>query len=249
MARLDGKIALVTGGSSGIGLATARRFVEEGAFVYITGRRQGELDKAVASIGRNIAAVRADISDDHDLDRLFAQIRAEKDKIDVLVANAGFFELQPLGAITAENFDKTFGINARGTLFTVQKALPLMRAGGSIILVSSIASVKGLPAHDTYSATKAAIRSYARSWTAELKGRNIRVNTLSPGPVETPIIDTYDTLNEGADKVRAQFTSLIPLSRMGRPEEIASAALFLASNESSFVAGIDLVVDGGLTAV
>jgi NAD(P)-dependent dehydrogenase (short-subunit alcohol dehydrogenase family) len=249
MLRLEGKIAVITGGNSGIGLATARRFVEEGAFAYITGRRQGELDKVVAVIGRNAKAIRADVSEVTDLDRLFAQIGAEKGKIDVLVANAGFVEPQSLGAITAEHFDKTFGINARGTLFTVQKALPLMREGGSIILISSIAAMKGFPAHDTYSASKAAIRSYARTWTTELKDRHIRVNTLSPGPVETPIFESYGALGDDADKVREQLKALIPLGRMGRPEEVANAALFLASDESSFVAGINLVVDGGLSAV
>jgi NAD(P)-dependent dehydrogenase (short-subunit alcohol dehydrogenase family) len=244
MLRLEDKIAVITGGNSGIGLATARRFVEEGAFAYITGRRQGELDKAVAVIGRNVKAIRADVSEVADLDRLFAQIGAEKSKIDVLVANAGFVEPQSLGAITAEHFDKTFGVNARGTLFTVQKALPLMREGSSIILISSIAAMKGFPEHDTYSASKAAIRSYARTWTAELKDRHIRVNTLSPGPVETPIFEAYD-----GDNVREQLKALIPLGRLGRPDEVANAALFLASDESSFVAGINLVVDGGLSAV
>ncbi|HUB95314.1 MAG TPA: SDR family oxidoreductase, partial [Stellaceae bacterium] len=222
-----------------------RRFVEEGAFVYITGRRQAELDKAATLVGHDIAAVRADIGNDGDLDRLFAQVRAEKGRIDVLMANAGFLEEQKLGETTPDHFDKTFGINARGTYFTVQKALPLIRDGGSIILVSSIAAFKGFPAHDTYAATKAAVRSFARTWTAELKDRRIRVNTLTPGPIETPIIDTY----KGADQMRAFFSQAIPLGRMGRPVEIANAALFLASDESSFVAGAELVVDGGMTAI
>ncbi len=245
MLRLDGKIAVITGGNGGIGLETARRFVEEGAFVYITGRRQVELDKAVELIGHDVKAVRADISSEGDLDRLYGQVQAEKGRIDVLVANAGFLEQQKLGGITREHFDKSFDINARGTLFTVQKALPLMREGASIILISSIAAFKGLPGHGVYSATKAAIRSYARTWTAELKDRRIRVNTLTPGPVETPIIDSYD----GADKMRKYFSEVIPLGRMGRPIEIANAALFLASDESSFVAGAELVVDGGMTAI
>jgi NAD(P)-dependent dehydrogenase (short-subunit alcohol dehydrogenase family) len=245
MLRLDGKVAVITGGSSGIGLETAKRFVEEGAFVYITGRRQAELDKAVQLIGRGVRAIRADIANEGDLDRLYALVQAEKGSIDVLVANAGFLEERKLGEITADHFDKTFDINARGTLFTVQKVLPLVRDGGSIILVSSIAGFKGLPAHGTYSATKAAIRSYARTWTAELKDRRIRVNTLTPGPVETPIIESY----EGADKMRQYFSEVIPLGRMGRPIEIANAALFLASDESSFVAGAELVVDGGMTAI
>jgi len=245
MARLKNKIALVTGGSSGIGLATARRFVEEGAFVYITGRRQAELDKAVMSIGDNVKAIRADSANNSDLDRVYAQIEAEKGKLDVLVANAGILENQKLGDVTAESFDKSISVNARGTLFTVQKALPLMRNGGSVILLGSIAASMGFPAHGAYSATKAAVRSFVRTWTAELKDRAIRVNTLSPGPVETPIISTY----EGADKMREQFSALIPLGRMGRPVEIANAALFLASDESSFVAGAELVVDGGMSAV
>jgi NAD(P)-dependent dehydrogenase (short-subunit alcohol dehydrogenase family) len=245
MLRVDGKVAVVTGGNSGIGLAIARRLADEGAFVYITGRRQAELDKAVEFIGSNAEAVRADITNEGDLDRLYAQVRAKKGRIDILVANAGFLEERKLGEITADHFDKTFGINARGTLYTVQKALPLIRDGGSIILVSSIAGFKGLPAHGTYSATKAAIRSYTRTWTAELKDRRIRVNTLTPGPVETPIIESY----EGADKMRRYFSQIIPLGRMGRPEEIANAALFLASDEASFVAGAELVVDGGMTAI
>lgn len=249
MARLEGKTALITGGSGGIGLATARRFVEEGASVYITGRRQGELDKAVASIGRNIRAIRADVGDMVDLDRLYKEISLGNAKLDVLVANAGILELQTLGDVTPDHFDATFGVNARGTFFTVQKALPIMRDGGSIVLLSSIASFKGLAAHGIYSASKAAIRSYVRTWTAELKDRRIRVNTLSPGPVDTSMIGTYDSVEGGADKVRAQFATAIPLGRMGRPEEIANAALFLASDDSSFVAGVDLVVDGGLSAV
>jgi NAD(P)-dependent dehydrogenase (short-subunit alcohol dehydrogenase family) len=244
MLRLKDKIALVTGGSSGIGLATARRFVDEGAFVYITGRRQVELDKAAASLGRNAKPVRADSANLADLDRLYAQIEAEKGKLDVLVANAGVLENQELGQVTAESFDKIIDINSRGIVFTVQKALPLMR-NGSVILIGSIGASLGLPAHGVYSATKAAVRSFARTWTAEFKDRGIRVNTLSPGPINTPMIDTY----EGADKMREQLKTMIPLARMGRPEEIANAALFLASDESSFVAGIDLVVDGGMSAV
>jgi NAD(P)-dependent dehydrogenase (short-subunit alcohol dehydrogenase family) len=245
MLRLDGKVAVITGGNGGIGLETARRFVEEGAFVYITGRRQSELDKALQLIGHDVRAVRADVSDEDDLDRLYAQVRSEKGTIDVLVANAGFLEQQKLGEITRNHFDKTFDINARGTLFTVQKAIPLMCDSASIILISSIAGFKGLVAHGVYSATKAAIRSYARTWTAELKDRRIRVNTLTPGPVETPMIESY----EGADKMRQYFSEVIPLGRMGRPIEIANAALFLASDESSFVAGAELVVDGGMTAI
>lgn len=249
MSRLQGKVAVITGGSSGIGLATAHRFVEEGAYVVITGRRQSELDNAVARIGRNVTAVQGDVANLEDLDRLYAQVAAEKGKIDILMAGAGFVEHQKLGEITTAHYDKTFGINARGLLFTVQKALPLIRDGGSIILIGSIAAFMGFPAHSTYSATKAAIRSFARTWTAELKHRRIRVNTLSPGPIDTPIIDSQAATKEGADEIRAQFISVIPLGRMGRTEEVANAALFLASDESSFVAGADLVVDGGMGAV
>ena len=244
MARLKDKIALVTGGSSGIGLATARRFVDEGAFVYITGRRQVELDKAAASLGRNAKAVRTDSANLADLDRLYGQIKAEKGKLDVLVANAGVLGNQELGQVATESFDKIFDVNVRGVAFTVQKALPLMR-NGSVILIGSIAALLGMPAHGAYSASKAAVRSFARTWTAEFKDRGIRVNTLSPGPIETPMIDTY----EGADKMREHLKTVVPLARLGRPEEIANAALFLASDESSFVAGIDLVVDGGMSAV
>jgi NAD(P)-dependent dehydrogenase (short-subunit alcohol dehydrogenase family) len=249
MSRLQDKVAVITGGSSGIGLATAQRFVEEGAHVYITGRRQSELDKAVALIGRNVTAVQGDVRSLEDLDRLYAQVAAEKGKIDILVANSGFVEHQRLGEITTDHFDKTFGINARGLLFTVQKALPLIRDGGSIIVVSSIAAFMGFPAHSTYSATKAAVRSFVRTWTAELKDRRIRVNAISPGPVDTPIIDSQAATKEGADQIRANFINVIPLGRMGRADELANAALFLASDESSFVAGADLVVDGGMSAL
>jgi NAD(P)-dependent dehydrogenase (short-subunit alcohol dehydrogenase family) len=249
MSRLEGKVAVVTGGSSGIGLATAQRFVEEGAFVYITGRRQQELDRAVSRIGRNIAAVRGDVQSLEDLDRLYAQVAAEKGGLDVVVANSGIVEHQRLGEITPEHFEKTFGVNARGALFTVQKALPLLRDGGSIIVIGSIAAEMGFSAHSTYSATKAAVRSFVRTWTAELKLRGVRVNAISPGPIDTPIIDSQAATKEGADKIRSNFVSVIPLGRMGRAEEVANAALFLASDESSFVAGIDLVVDGGMSAV
>jgi NAD(P)-dependent dehydrogenase (short-subunit alcohol dehydrogenase family) len=248
MSRLQGKIAVITGGSSGIGLATARRFVEEGAYVYITGRRQSELDKAVKLIGRDIAAVQGDVQSLDDLDRIYAKVAKEKGKIDILVANSGFVEHQKLGEITTSHYDKTFGINARGLLFTVQKALPLIRDGGSIILISSIAAFKGLPAHGTYSASKAAVRSFVRTWTAELN-RGIRVNAISPGAIDTPIIHSQAATKEGADAIRAKFAAATPLNRIGRPEELAAAALFLASEDSSYVAGADLVVDGGLSAL
>jgi NAD(P)-dependent dehydrogenase (short-subunit alcohol dehydrogenase family) len=249
MSRLEGKVAVITGGSSGIGFATAKRFVEEGAYVFITGRRQSELDKAVEAIGQNVFAVQGDVTNPDDLDRLYAKVKETKGVIDVLYANSGFIELQTIDQITPEHFDKTFGINTKGLLFTVQKALPLMRKGGSIILASSIANVKAIPSYTTYSASKAAVRSFTRTWTLELKDRGIRVNTLSPGPVDTPIIDSQFDTKEESDKLRETFAQAIPLGRMGRPEELAAAALFLASDESSFVAGIDLPVDGGMAQI
>src|SRR6478672_7723050 len=235
MSRLDGKIAVITGGSSGIGLATAQRFVQEGAYVFITGRRQSALDKAKALIGDGVTTVAVDSTSSADQDRLFATVLEEKGALDILVVNSGRVEPEELVKITEENFDLTFDLNARATLFTVQKALPLMRHGGSVILIGSVAGYTGINGYTTYSATKAALRSYTRTWTREFNDRGIRFNTLSPGPIDTPI--------------RAQFAAAIPLNRMGRPEEIAAAALFLASDESSFVAGAELSVDGGFAQV
>jgi len=249
MPRLQGKVALITGGSSGLGLATAQRFAREGAFVYITGRRQDELKMAVTLIGERAAAVRGDVQNLQDLDRLYERIRSEKGRIDILVANAGFIDPQPLVEATEKNFDQTFGINVRGLLFTVQKALPLFRDGGAIVLISSIAAFKGIPRYTAYSATKASVRSFVRTWTAELKDRGIRINAISPGAIDTPIIDAQAATKEGADAIRESFKAATPLNRLGRPEEIAAAALFLASDESSYVAGADLVVDGGLSAL
>src|SRR5438445_3742231 len=249
MSRLQGKVAVITGGSSGLGLATAQRFVKEGAFVYVTGRRQNDLDMAAALIGDGIATIRGDVQNSHDLDRLYERIKRERGKIDILVANAGFIDPEPLGDATGENFDKTFGINVRGLLFTVQKALPLFREGSSIILISSIAAFKGIPRYTAYSATKASVRSFVRTWTAELKDRGIRVNAISPGVIDTPIIDAQATTKEGADAIRATFRAATPLDRLGRPEKIAAAALFLASEEASFIAGVDLPVDAGMTAI
>ncbi|MFF1701392.1 SDR family NAD(P)-dependent oxidoreductase [Streptomyces sp. NPDC058252] len=249
MNRLDGKVALVTGGSSGIGFAIAQRFVEEGAYVFITGRRQPELDKAKEEISRNVTAVQGDVAVSADLDRLFHTISKEKGRIDVVVANSGLVDPQEFGQISEESFDLTFDVNARGALFTAQGALPQMTDGGSIVLVGSIAAYSGIEKYTTYSATKAAVRSYARTWTKELKDRGIRVNTLSPGPIDTPIMDSQAESKEGADAIRAAFASVIPLGRMGRPEEVAAAALFLASDESSFCAGMDLSVDGGMAQV
>ena len=249
MSKLTGKIAVITGGSSGIGLATAKRFVDEGAYVFITGRRQTELDKAKVIIERNVTTVQGDVADLGDLDRLFAQVQKEKGVVDIVMTSAGFVEHAPIDVATPAHFDKTFGINARGVFFTVQKALPLMTRGGSIVLVSSGLHMKGLPAHGTYSATKAALRSFARTWAMELKDRGIRVNNLSPGAIDTPIIDGQFKTAEEADGARAMFAQITPLGRIGRAEEMAAAALFLASDDSSYSTGIDLVADGGLTQV
>jgi NAD(P)-dependent dehydrogenase (short-subunit alcohol dehydrogenase family) len=247
MLALQGKIAVITGGSSGIGLATAKRFVKEGAYVFITGRRQGELDKAVAEIGSNVTAVQGDVSNLDDLDRLYREVATKKGKIDVLFANAGIAEPKPTAAVSAEDYDKTFGINARGVFFAVQKALPLMKDGGSIILTGSGVWQKGFPMYPTYGATKAALRSFVRTWTADLAGKGIRANVISPGPVDTPILEGQ--FGENTDAVKERFKTMVPMGRIGKPEEIASAALFLASDESSYISGIDLPVDGGVVAV
>lgn len=247
MSKLDGKVAVITGGSSGIGLATAKRFVEEGAYVFITGRRAAELEKAKAAIGRNVSTVQGDVASLEDLDRLYAQVKAEKGVVDIIVASAGFVEHQMLASATPEHFDKTFGINARGVYFTVAKALPLMTRGGSIVLVSSGLHLKGFPMHGTYSATKAALRSFARTWAAELAPRKIRVNNLSPGAIDTPIIDGQFKTKEEADGARDAFAGMTPLGRIGQADEMAKAALFLASDDSSYSTGIDLVADGGIT--
>ena len=243
MGKLEGKVAVITGGSSGMALASAKRFVEEGAYVFITGRRQETLDEAVKLIGRNVTGVRGDAANLDDLDRLFDIVKREKGKIDVLYASAGTGEAVPLGKITEQHFDATFGLNTRGTLFTVQKALPLFNDGGSIFMTGSVASVKGFPGFGVYSASKAALRSFARTWLNELKARNIRVNVLSPGPIDTPI---QEQIGEEAKQL---FESLIPRGKMGRPEEIASVALFLASDDSSCVNGVELNVDGGFSAI
>ena len=247
--QLKDKVAVITGGSSGIGLATAKLFVGQGAHVYITGRRKAELDKAKAAIGNNVTAVQGDVANLDDLDRLFKVIGAEKKVIDVVFANAGFVEHRTIDQLTLEHYDKTMNINLRGVMFTVHKALPLMTRGGSIILNASIVADKGLPAHGAYGATKAALRSLAKTWTIELKDRGIRVNTLSPGATDTPIIDGQFTSKAQADAAKATFGSMTPLGRLGRPEEQAAAALFLASDSSSFITGIDLPVDGGLAQV
>ncbi|MDN3357413.1 SDR family oxidoreductase [Actinomadura sp. DC4] len=245
-AKLDGKVALVTGGSTGIGLAAARRLVDEGAFVFITGRRGTELDKATAEIGRNIEAVQGDVSDLGDLDRLYATIKERKGRLDIVVANAGIVEMRSIDESTPEHFDKIFNINARGTYFTVQKALPLLGSGASVVLVSSGMNVKGFPTYGAYAATKAAIRSFGRTWAAELRERGIRVNVLSPGVVETPIIDRQFASEAERDAGVEGFKSIIPVGRLGRPEEMASAIYYLASDESSYTTGFDLVADGGI---
>jgi NAD(P)-dependent dehydrogenase (short-subunit alcohol dehydrogenase family) len=247
MGKLKGKVAVITGASSGIGLATATRFVAEGAYVFITGRRQVELDNAKALIGSNVTAIQGDISSLEDLDRLYETVRHEKGGLDVIVANAGYVEVLPTESVTPAHFDKTFNINARGTFFTVKKALPLLRNGGSIVIVASGMHIKGFPDFGVYAATKAAIRSFTRTWASEFKGRGIRVNTLSPGMIETPIVDGLFDSKEAADGARAMFEQITPLGRIGRAEEMAAAALFLASDESSYSTGIDLIADGGIT--
>jgi NAD(P)-dependent dehydrogenase (short-subunit alcohol dehydrogenase family) len=247
--KLEGKVAVITGGNSGMGLATAQRFVAEGAYVFITGRRQAELDKAVKLIGKNVTGVQGDVSNLADLDRLYATVKEKKGKIDVLFANAGIGELAPLGSITEEQFDKIFGINVRGLLFSVQKALPLFQDGGSIILNASIASIKGIPGLGVYSASKAAVRSFARCWTNDLKDRKIRVNTLSPGPIDTPILSAMASTEEELKQVKVNLAAQVPMGRMGTSDEIAKVALFLASDDSSFVTGIELYVDGGMAQI
>jgi NAD(P)-dependent dehydrogenase (short-subunit alcohol dehydrogenase family) len=247
--KLEGKIALVTGGSTGIGFATAQRFVKEGAYVYITGRRQPQLEEAVKTIGTQAQAIQADASSLADLDRLFAQIKQEKGRLDIVFANAGGGSFAPLGSITEEQYDQIFNTNVKGLLFTVQKALPLIADGGSIILNASIVSIKGLPAFSVYSATKAAVRSFARSWTSDLKDRKIRVNVVSPGPIETPGVAGLAQTEEQRQELYTQLTSMVPLGRMGQPDEIAKTAVFLASDDASYVAGVELFVDGGAAQV
>jgi len=245
MERLKGKIALVTGGSSGIGFATAKLFANEGAFVFLTGRRPAELAEAVASIGSNAVGVEGDISNLADLDRLFLQIETEAGRLDIVFANAGIGEFLPLGSITEEHFERTFATNVRGTLFTVQKALPLMPRGASIVLNGSMVASKGVPAFSVYSASKAALRSFARGWAVDLKGRGIRVNVVSPGAVPTPAYLGFGMTAEQLDSFIAANGEATPLGRVGTPEEIAEAVLFLASESSSYVNGSDLSVDGG----
>jgi NAD(P)-dependent dehydrogenase (short-subunit alcohol dehydrogenase family) len=239
MGKLQGKVAVITGGTEGIGLATAQLFVNEGAYVFITGRRQKELDEAVTAIGSNATGVQGDVAKLADLDRLYQTVSKVKGRIDIIFANAGVGEFVPFPQVSEEHFDKLFNINVKGALFTVQKALPLLNDGGSIILTGSVASVKGTPAFGVYAASKAAIRSFVRTWTTDLKDRHIRSNVVSPGPINTAL-----TNRQSADVI-ARIVSTVPMGRMGEPDEVAKAALYLASDDSSFVTGVELFVDGG----
>ncbi len=249
MGKLDGKVAVITGGTSGIGLATAKRFAAEGAKVVVTGRRQAELDAAVKDIGGNAVGFRGDVAKLADLDRLYATVKEQHGRVDILFANAGGAEFAPLGQITEEHFDKAFNINVKGLLFSVQKALPLIPDGGSIILNASIVSIKGMEAFSVYSATKAAVRSFARTWTADLKARKIRVNAISPGPIETPALEGLGATPEQTREIKAGMAASVPLGRLGQPDEIARAAVFLASDDASYVTGVELFVDGGMAQV
>ena len=249
MLKHEGKVAVITGGNSGIGLATAQRLVSEGAYVFITGRRQTELDAAVKLIGKNVTAVQGDVANLIDLDRLYATVKQQKGRVDILFANAGGGEFASLGSITEAHYDKTFNANVKGLLFTVQKALPLFTNGGSIILNASIVSIKGTPALSVYSATKAAVRSFARTWTLDLKDRRIRVNAVSPGPIDTPGVDSLAKTAEELAQFKAAMISAVPMGRMGTSDEIAKAVSFLASDDASFITGIELFVDGGMAQV
>ena len=249
MGRLDGKTALITGGNGGIGLATAKRFVDEGAYVFITSRRERELAAAVKEIGRNVTGVQGDVSNLGDLDSLFAQIKREKGKLDVVFANAGVAKYAPLGKITEELYDSIFSINVKGLLFTVQKALPLLPEGASIILNASIVASKGLASNSVYSATKAAVRSFARTWTTDLRDRRIRVNAVSPGSTDTPGLSDLLASSETGQQRLKMISNTVPLGRLGRPDEIAKAVVFLASDDSSYITGTELFVDGGFAQV
>ena len=249
MGKLDGKVALISGGSSGIGLATAKRFVAEGAYVFITGRRQAELDAAVKDIGKNIKALKGDVSNLGDLDRILSVIKQDKGRLDIVFANAGVAKYAALGEITEEFYDFHFNINVKGMLFTVQKALPLIPNGGSIILTSSIVGSKGLGMNSVYAATKAVARSFARTWTTDLKQRRIRVNAISPGSIDTPGLDKLLGSAPAGKERRNMVATVTPLGRLGTADEIAAAATFLASDDASYITGIDLFVDGGFAQV
>jgi NAD(P)-dependent dehydrogenase (short-subunit alcohol dehydrogenase family) len=247
--RLAGKVALVTGGNSGIGLATAKRFVGEGAYAFITGRRPRKLDAAVKEIGKNVTAIQGDVSKLADLDRLFAQIKKEKGKLDIVFANAGVAKFAPLGKITEEFYDSIFDINVKGLLFTVQKALPLLRDGAAIVLNASIVASKGFSSNSVYSATKAAVRSFARTWTTDLKNRGIRVNVVSPGATDTPGLRELYASSEAGQERKEVISQAVPLGRLGTPDEIAKAVVFLASDDASYITGVELFVDGGIAQV
>jgi NAD(P)-dependent dehydrogenase (short-subunit alcohol dehydrogenase family) len=249
MSKLSGKIAVVTGGNSGIGLATAKLFAQEGASVVVTGRRKAELDAAVAQIGANAVGVQGDVAKLADIDRLYAEVNEKFGRVDILFANAGVALPASFDGVSEEHFDLHFDINVKGLLFTVQKALPLLSEGGAIVLNSSIVNTKGMAGFGVYSATKAAVRSFARTWTTELKDRKIRVNVVSPGPIETPIFEKMGLPAQQFQEFNASIAAQVPLARFGRPEEIAKAVLFLASSDSSYVAGVELYVDGGMVAV
>jgi NAD(P)-dependent dehydrogenase (short-subunit alcohol dehydrogenase family) len=249
MSTLAGKTAVISGGTDGIGLATARRFVAEGAHVFIFGRRQAQLEAATRLIGRNVSAIQADAASLDDLDRVAAAVRDKKGVVDIIVSNAALVEQASIDTLTPDHFDKTFNLNARGPVFLVQKLLPLMKGGGSIVLVSSAMHVMGIPGHTTYAATKAALRSYARTWAAEFKDRGIRVNTLSPGVTDTPMLDSQSATSKEREALVNMYLGMIPVGRLARAEEIASAALFLASDQSSYMTGADLMDDGGVGQV
>ena len=248
MSILTGKVAVITGGNSGIGLATAKRFVEEGAYVFITARRQAELDKAVSIIGKNVTAIKSDLAKIEDIDGIAAAVKSKQGVVDIIVSNAGFTEQAPLETLTPEQFDRTFNVMARAPVFLAQKLLPLMKRGSSIILVSSAMHLMGIPNHTAYAAAKAANRSYARTWAAEFKGRGIRVNTLSPGVTDTPILDPQSSAG-GRDEVINMYLNMIPIGRLAEAVEIANAAVFLGSDQSSYVTGADLMADGGVGQV
>jgi NAD(P)-dependent dehydrogenase (short-subunit alcohol dehydrogenase family) len=243
MGKLENKVAVITGATSGMALATAKLFVAEGAYVFITGRRQKELDEAVKAIGSNVTGVQGDAANLADLDRLFETVKAEKGHIDILYASAGLGEFAPLGQVTEDSFDRMYGLNVKGTLFTVQKALPLFNGKGSIIMTGSIASIKGMDNLSAYGGSKAALLTFAKTWTSELKSRNIRVNVISPGPIETGVFEHIPA------EVKDYLVSQIPIGRIGQPEEIAATALFLASDDSSFITGSEICVDGGMAQI
>lgn len=247
--KLEGKIAVITGGNSGIGLATAKRFVTEGAYVFITGRRQKQLDLAVSEIGNNVMGIQSDVSNLADIDKIYTTIKDQKNRIDIIFANAGIAQFAPLEKISEEHFDKIFRINVKGLLFTVQKLLPIFQEGGSIILNASIGSSKGVEETSVYSATKAAVRSFARTWTVDLRHRKIRVNAISPGPIDTPIFSNLMQNEEQLEQFKKNIVNTVPMGRMGTPDEVAKVVSFLASDDSSYITGIELFVDGGLAQI